>query len=104
MGNSKAWLLEVKGRLTEEEFRSPDHKTREKILMLIEIGEFVKLYQILGWGHEGREQGINVYGELTMYSAFSPFCQNLRSFEDKPPYKPEFSALRSWQSLEFYPS
>lgn len=30
MGNSKAWLLEVKGRLTEEEFRSPDHKTREK--------------------------------------------------------------------------
>lgn len=44
IGNSKAWLLGVKGRITEEEFRSEDCKTREKILMLIEIGEFGKLY------------------------------------------------------------
>lgn len=38
MGNSKTWLLGVKGRITEEEFRSQDCKTREKILMLIEMG------------------------------------------------------------------
>ena len=104
MGNSKAWLLGVKGRITEEEFRSQDCKTREKILMLIEIGEFGKLYQILGWDHLGREQRINVYWELTMYSTFSPFYQNLQSFEEKPSYKSDFSAWRSWQSLEFYPS
>lgn len=61
MGNSKTWLLGVKGRITEEEFRSQDCKTREKILMLIEMGEFGKLYQILGWDHWGREQRINVY-------------------------------------------
>lgn len=40
---------------------SQDCKTRGKILMLIETGEFGKLYQILGWGEERMEWRITVY-------------------------------------------
>ena len=43
MGNSQDWLLGVKEEELSRNSGSQDCKTREKILMLIEIGEFGKL-------------------------------------------------------------
>lgn len=76
MGNSKDWLLGVKEEEPSRNSGSQDCKTREEILMLIEIGEFGKLYQILGWGEEEREERINVNRTLTTCSTFIPLCQN----------------------------